>query len=77
MYMWTIVCFVFFLNLLLRLSPIAYARPRGRINNPTGRELEKTIALLENGYDGIATSSGMGAVNVVYMTFLGAGKRTA
>lgn len=45
-----------------------------RINNPTVRELEKTVALLENGYDSIATSSGMGAVNVVYMTFLGAGK---
>ncbi len=38
------------------------------------RELEKTVALLEGGYDGIATSSGMGAVNLVYMTLLGAGK---
>uniref|UniRef100_A0A7S4UYL2 plant cystathionine gamma-synthase n=1 Tax=Guillardia theta TaxID=55529 RepID=A0A7S4UYL2_GUITH len=45
-----------------------------RINNPTVRELEKTIAMLENGFDGIATSSGMGAVNTVYMSFLEAGK---
>ena len=45
-----------------------------RINNPTIRELEKTVALLEGGYDSIATASGMGAVNVVYMTLLGAGK---
>jgi len=45
-----------------------------RINNPTVRDLEQTLALLENGYDGICTSSGMGAVNVVYMTFLGQGK---
>jgi len=45
-----------------------------RINNPTIRELEKTIALLHNGYDAIATCSGMGAVNIIYMSFLGAGK---
>ncbi len=32
------------------------------------------MALLEGGYDSIATSSGMGAVNVVYMALLGAGK---
>ncbi len=45
-----------------------------RIGNPTIRALEKNIASLENGFDGIATSSGMGAVSTVYMTFLGAGK---
>ncbi|MEI7982104.1 MAG: aminotransferase class I/II-fold pyridoxal phosphate-dependent enzyme, partial [Bacteroidota bacterium] len=45
-----------------------------RIGNPTIRDLEKTIALLENGYDGIGCSSGMGAVNTVYMAYLGAGK---
>lgn len=45
-----------------------------RIGNPTIRDLEKTIATLENGYDGIGCSSGMGAVNTVYMTYLGAGK---
>jgi methionine-gamma-lyase len=44
-----------------------------RINNPTIRELEKTVAELENGYDGIATSSGMGAVNCVYFGLLSAG----
>lgn len=44
-----------------------------RIGNPTIRDLEKTMASLENGYDGIATSSGMGAVNCVYLAFLGAG----
>jgi methionine-gamma-lyase len=45
-----------------------------RIDNPTTMELEKTIALLEKGYDGIGTSSGMAAINTVYMTYLGAGK---
>jgi len=44
-----------------------------RIGNPTIRALEKNIAELENGYDGIATSSGMGAINCVYMALLGAG----
>ncbi|MEI6574713.1 MAG: aminotransferase class I/II-fold pyridoxal phosphate-dependent enzyme [Bacteroidota bacterium] len=44
-----------------------------RIANPTIRSLEKSIAVLENGFDGIATSSGMGAVNCVYFALLGAG----
>jgi methionine-gamma-lyase len=44
-----------------------------RIGNPTIEDLEKTIAMLENGFGGIGTSSGMGAVNVVYMALLGAG----
>ena len=44
-----------------------------RLGNPTIRELEKTVANLENGYDGIATSSGMGAVNTVYLGYLAAG----
>ena len=44
-----------------------------RIGNPTIRDLEKTMAALENAYDGIATSSGMGAVNCVYLAYLGAG----
>lgn len=44
-----------------------------RIGNPTIADLEKTIALLENGFGGIGTSSGMGAVNVVYMTMLASG----
>ncbi len=45
-----------------------------RIGNPTIRDMEKTIAALENGFDGIGCSSGMGAVSVVYMAMLGAGK---
>ena len=45
-----------------------------RIDNPTTMELEKSIALLEHGYDGIGTSSGMAAINVVYMVYLGTGK---
>jgi methionine-gamma-lyase len=45
-----------------------------RIGNPTIRDLEKTIAALEHGYDGIGCSSGMGAVTTVYMAYLGAGK---
>ncbi len=44
-----------------------------RIANPTIRALEKNIAALENGYDGIATSSGMSAITTLYMTLLGAG----
>ncbi len=44
-----------------------------RLANPTIRELEKAMADLESGYDGIATSSGMGAVNTIYMAFLGSG----
>jgi len=45
-----------------------------RIDNPTTMELEKTVAKLEHGYDGIATSSGMAAINTVYMVYLGKGK---
>jgi len=44
-----------------------------RIGNPTIKALEDNIAALENGYKGIATSSGMGAINCVYMALLGAG----
>ncbi len=44
-----------------------------RLGNPTIADLENTMAELENGYKGIATSSGMGAVTTVYMSFLGAG----
>ncbi len=44
-----------------------------RIGNPTLRALEQSIAELENGYDGIATSSGMGAATTIYMALLGQG----
>ncbi len=44
-----------------------------RIGNPTIRALEQNIAALENGFDGIAVSSGMGAVTNVYMSILEAG----
>jgi len=44
-----------------------------RIGNPTIRAFEKNVAELENGYDGIATSSGMAAITSVYMALLGAG----
>ncbi len=44
-----------------------------RIGNPTIRALEQNIASLENGRDGIATSSGMGAITSVYMALLGSG----
>jgi len=44
-----------------------------RIGNPTIRALERNVAELENGADGIATASGMGAVSVVYMALLGQG----
>jgi methionine-gamma-lyase len=44
-----------------------------RIGNPTIRALEETIAGLEGGFGGIATSSGLGAVTAVYMALLEAG----
>lgn len=44
-----------------------------RIGNPTIRALEDCAAALENGYGGIATSSGMGAVASVYMALLDQG----
>jgi len=44
-----------------------------RINNPTIRALEDNIATLENGFGGIATSSGMGAISTVYMGLLSQG----
>lgn len=44
-----------------------------RIGNPTIKALEDSIASLENGYGGIATSSGMGAVTSIYMALLGQG----
>ncbi len=44
-----------------------------RIANPTIRALENNIAELENGHDGIATSSGMAAITSVYMALLAAG----
>ncbi|MBN3034356.1 MAG: PLP-dependent transferase [Bacteroidales bacterium] len=44
-----------------------------RLGNPTIQELENAMAELENGYGGIATSSGMAAVNTVYLGCLGAG----
>jgi len=44
-----------------------------RIGNPTINALERQIALLENGFGGIAVSSGMAAVNVIYQAFLAHG----
>lgn len=44
-----------------------------RIGNPTIRALEQNIAELENGFDGVATASGMGAVTVAYMALLSQG----
>lgn len=44
-----------------------------RIGNPTIHALEVLLAQMENGYGGIATSSGMGAVNTVYGALLAAG----
>lgn len=45
-----------------------------RIGNPTINELENAVAAMEKGFGGIATSSGMAAVNTVYQTFLSQGK---
>ena len=44
-----------------------------RIGNPTISALENAVADLENGFNGIATSSGMGAVNVIYFALLNKG----
>ncbi len=44
-----------------------------RIANPNINELEVAVAELENGFGGIASSSGMAAVNNVYLTLLGQG----
>jgi methionine-gamma-lyase len=44
-----------------------------RIGNPTIRALEDSVAELENGCGGIATSSGMGAICTVYLALLEAG----
>ncbi|MCC7158347.1 MAG: PLP-dependent transferase [Ignavibacteria bacterium] len=44
-----------------------------RIGNPTINALERSVAELENGFGGIGTSSGMGAINTVYMALLSKG----
>ena len=41
-----------------------------RIGNPTVATLEDAVAALENGAGGVATSSGLGAVNTLYMAVL-------
>lgn len=45
-----------------------------RIGNPTIDEFEAAVAATEHGFAAIATSSGMAAVNTVYLTFLAKGK---
>ncbi|MBE2218975.1 MAG: aminotransferase class I/II-fold pyridoxal phosphate-dependent enzyme, partial [Ignavibacteria bacterium] len=44
-----------------------------RLGNPTINVLEKMVAELEGGFGGIGASSGMGAVNIVYMALLSKG----
>lgn len=44
-----------------------------RLGNPTIRALENVVAELEGGYGGVATGSGMGAVNTIYMGLLSSG----
>jgi methionine-gamma-lyase len=41
-----------------------------RMGNPTIKALEDNIASLENGFAGMATSSGMAAINTVFLTML-------
>ena len=41
-----------------------------RLSSPTVNALERKITTLENGYGGIATGSGMAAVNAIYYHFL-------
>ncbi|MFH2052596.1 MAG: PLP-dependent aspartate aminotransferase family protein [bacterium] len=44
-----------------------------RLGNPTIEALENNIATLEGGCGGLGAASGMAAVNMVYLTFLGQG----
>ena len=44
-----------------------------RIGNPTIEALEESVSTLEGGAGGLATSSGMAAISVVYMALLNAG----
>jgi methionine-gamma-lyase len=44
-----------------------------RLGNPTINALEQSIAAQENGYKGLAASSGMAAITTVYTAFLYAG----
>lgn len=44
-----------------------------RIANPTINALERQIAILENGYDAIAVSSGMAAATTIYLSLLSTG----
>ena len=41
-----------------------------RIGNPTIKAFEDSIAIMENGYGGCATSSGMSALNTIFMALL-------
>jgi len=45
-----------------------------RMGNPTIHSLEQLVSSLENGYAGIAVSSGMAAVTTIYMALLGQGE---
>jgi methionine-gamma-lyase len=44
-----------------------------RIGNPTIHALEQSVAQLEDGAGGVATSSGLGAISTLYMATLGTG----
>jgi methionine-gamma-lyase len=44
-----------------------------RLGNPTIRSLENAVAILEEGFGGIAASSGMGAISSVYLAYLNSG----
>jgi methionine-gamma-lyase len=44
-----------------------------RISNPTIDALERQLAILENGFGGIAVSSGMAAVTTIYLSLLSLG----
>lgn len=41
-----------------------------RIGNPTTKALEDCVAILEKGYGGLATASGMAAISTTYLAFL-------
>ncbi|MGD9898558.1 MAG: PLP-dependent aspartate aminotransferase family protein [Calditrichaceae bacterium] len=44
-----------------------------RMGNPTIKALEDNVAILESGFKGLATASGMAAITTVFLTFLNKG----
>lgn len=48
-----------------------------RMGNPTIKALEDNVAILESGYKGLATASGMAAITTVFLAILNKGDHLA